>query len=251
MARGAAGENGAGRRRRRVAARGATAKAGGSAACAVWANASDGKAAAGNVGAGRRRFLKANVDPRARGPRAEAGRARWFLRRRFLKANVGEKRYASAREPLRKPLRKRVQREAARPSNFVGPKQRGAGAACARAKSRRRDPDLRSVDRARSGDALAAALSRCCCRRPGYRCCFCGSTACWLKALLPTPAWPSSSIDIVAFKQSAAKHLSRTFCALRLGPVHRSRDGGRGGCTGAWGTWQRPLGGGLRGGRLG
>ena len=43
-----------------------------------------------------------------------------FLRRQFLKADVGEKRYA------REPLRNRVQGDAAKQRNLVGPKQRGA-----------------------------------------------------------------------------------------------------------------------------
>ena len=53
--------------------------------------------------------------------RAEGWRAHWFLRSQFLKADVGEARYA------REPLRKRVQGDAAKQRNLVGPKQRGAG----------------------------------------------------------------------------------------------------------------------------
>ena len=44
-----------------------------------------------------------------------------FCARQCLKAGVGEKRYA------REPLRKRVQGDAAKQHNLVGPKQRGAG----------------------------------------------------------------------------------------------------------------------------
>ena len=44
-----------------------------------------------------------------------------FCARQCLKAGVGEKRYA------REPLRKRVDGDAAKKRNLVGPKQRGAG----------------------------------------------------------------------------------------------------------------------------
>ena len=44
-----------------------------------------------------------------------------FCARQCLKADVGEKRYA------REPLRKRVEGDAVKQRNLVGPKQRGAG----------------------------------------------------------------------------------------------------------------------------